>query len=315
MKSLLLAASALALAAAHAPARAQAPAAPQPRAQSGCLADLQAFRTQLRDDGLWLSGYREGYGWPSVSAATRYDQTAARTAPGLGDIADLSGPSARARAAGVQAQGGGATRTTPGDPADSPWSGIGWGMPPIQEMRSLHQAAAMLGHRGNEEGCRAVLAALRDAYAEYGTQLRQAGVTNERMGDWRRERLVAARPVTELRGALRADNLLGTDVRSPRDAYLGSVEDVVMDPQTGRIGYVILARGGFLGIGEDYVAVPWSRLRATPSLDVFVMDATEQALEAAPKVDRDAFDDMTRYTERRDRIDRYWQQQAANPPG
>ncbi|MBU8540956.1 PRC-barrel domain-containing protein [Falsiroseomonas tokyonensis] len=305
------------------------PAADQGRAgipavAQQCLQDLRTFGQRMRDDGLWLSGYRAGYGWRGAAAAPLAspsgDRSAAETPVGTGDVAARGGPSARARAADVQAQGGGAigaprpgmagpVAAAPGGAAASPWSNTGWRMPPMQEIRTLHAGAVAIAQRGEERGCQMVLAEAREAYGTYSTRLREAGVDADSIGTYRQQQLVAARPVTEMGRAFRADNITGTDVRSPRDNWLGSVEDVILDPNSGRITYLILARGGFLGIGEDYVAVPWSRLRATPGMDVFVLDTTEAALERAPKVEPDAMVNAEAYGQRRQQIDRFWQQQ------
>jgi sporulation protein YlmC with PRC-barrel domain len=57
--------------------------------------------------------------------------------------------------------------------------------------------------------------------------------------------------------ACRASNLIGMNVTNPAGEKLGSINDLVVDPKTGTIRYAALARGGFLGIGEKLVAVPW----------------------------------------------------------
>ena len=46
-------------------------------------------------------------------------------------------------------------------------------------------------------------------------------------------------PVTSKNASFRSDELLGTDVRNPQDEALGSVEDLVMSPQTGEIAYLV----------------------------------------------------------------------------
>lgn len=302
--TLLLAPTLAASQAQQQPAQQRQAAQAQPQVAQRCLNDLQTFRQQMRQEGLWLSGYRTGYGWPADSAASRYGQTTARTAPGLGNADERSGSEARARAAGVQAQGGGALGTTPG-----PWAGMNWRMPPMQELRALHGAAAVMAQRGEEQHCQSVLAELREAYGQYGEQLHQAGFDGTSMGTYRQRRIANARPVGQHAGVLRADNITGTDVRSPRDTYLGSIEDVILDPESGRIAYAIVAHGGFLGVGENYVAVPWQRMRATPDLDLFVLDTTEDAIAGAPTVNPNAFTIPGSYGQRRQEIDSYWQRQ------
>jgi sporulation protein YlmC with PRC-barrel domain len=57
--------------------------------------------------------------------------------------------------------------------------------------------------------------------------------------------------------ACRASDLIGMSVQNKDGEALGSVKDLVFDPETGTISYAALARGGLLGIGEKLVAVPW----------------------------------------------------------
>lgn len=290
-----------------------------PQVAQKCLNDLQAFRQQMRSDGLWLSGYRTGYGWSGHGRAMLDDQTAARTAPGPGTGGERAGTEARARAADVQAQGGGATGAAPragaGQATGGPWGNVNWTVPPMQQLRTLHSAAVVMAQRGEQQGCETVLSELREAYGEYGEQLKRAGGDRTRISGYRQQQLASARPVGQMDRAFRADNITGTDVRSPKDEYLGSVEDVVVDPNSGQIGYVILARGGFLGFGQDYVAVPWKQLKATQNMDAFVLNATDNQLEKAPKVDPQAFSDQQTYSQRRQEIDRFWQQQDGGRSG
>lgn len=58
--------------------------------------------------------------------------------------------------------------------------------------------------------------------------------------------------------ACRATSLIGMKVENKAGEKLGSIEDLVLDAKTGTIRYAALARGGFLGIGEKLVAVPWN---------------------------------------------------------
>ena len=86
---------------------------------------------------------------------------------------------------------------------------------------------------------------------------------------------------------MRSDELVGTKVRSPQNEALGSIDDLVMNLQTGKITYLVIARGGIFGIDEKLVPVPWIDFKVTPNVKLLVLDATKDTLEAAPQANKD----------------------------
>jgi sporulation protein YlmC with PRC-barrel domain len=277
--------------------------APVPGTQAAekCLGDLTALGEQMDREGYWLAGYRGGAGSYGVTAPP-----GTTAAPGAATTTGTAAPTAGAAAT---ATGGGALVA----PGVGPWGDVGWATTPSDEIGTLYAAAEILARRGDEQACQTVLGEAREAYGQYVAQLRQAGVEPGGVAGWRQEQILAARPLTELQQrGFRIDDVLGTGVRNPRDEYLGEVEDVLLDPETGKLAYAIVARGGFLGAGEEEVAVPWDRLKATPGMNTLVLDIAEEALEGAPEVDPDALaDDPNAFRQWRQEIDRFWQQHAA----
>jgi sporulation protein YlmC with PRC-barrel domain len=82
------------------------------------------------------------------------------------------------------------------------------------------------------------------------------------------------------------------NVYDPSDAKIGAVEDVLVD-RDGKIVAFIVAVGGFLGMGEKDVAVPFNAVQfKTKDNNKFypVMNTTKDALKNAPghKYDRNA---------------------------
>jgi sporulation protein YlmC with PRC-barrel domain len=72
------------------------------------------------------------------------------------------------------------------------------------------------------------------------------------------------------------------DVYDSHDNKIGSVSDVLLD-KSGQVSAVILGVGGFLGIGEKDVAVPFKALqvREKNGNRYLVVDASKDALQAA----------------------------------
>lgn len=82
---------------------------------------------------------------------------------------------------------------------------------------------------------------------------------------------------------LRTSKIVGTKVYNNANENIGSVEDIVLKPD-GTMDEVVLSVGGFLGIGDKYVAVPFSDLKISrdgSSLRI-TTNGTKDSLKALP---------------------------------
>src|SRR6195952_2517084 len=61
-------------------------------------------------------------------------------------------------------------------------------------------------------------------------------------------------------GEWRASKLVGVDVYNEANEKIGDVNEVILD-KSGKASNVILGVGGFLGLGEHYVAVAYDKLK------------------------------------------------------
>jgi sporulation protein YlmC with PRC-barrel domain len=82
------------------------------------------------------------------------------------------------------------------------------------------------------------------------------------------------------------------NVYDPGDNKIGEIKDVLVD-RDGKITALIVAAGGFLGMGEKDVAVPFNAVQVTSKDNnkwYLVMNSTKDALKSAKgfKYDRDA---------------------------
>ena len=57
---------------------------------------------------------------------------------------------------------------------------------------------------------------------------------------------------------LSASTLNGDDVYNPKGEKLGSIKELMLDIENGKVCYAVLSFGGFLSLGEKLFAVPWS---------------------------------------------------------
>jgi sporulation protein YlmC with PRC-barrel domain len=70
----------------------------------------------------------------------------------------------------------------------------------------------------------------------------------------------AATASTHKEGEWRASKLVGVNVYNNANEKIGDINDVILD-KAGKVENVILGVGGFLGMGEHYVAVAYDKLK------------------------------------------------------
>ena len=61
-------------------------------------------------------------------------------------------------------------------------------------------------------------------------------------------------------GQWRSSKVIGVDVYNEANEKVGNIEDLILD-KSGKIEHVVLGVGGFLGMGEHYVAVAFDKLK------------------------------------------------------
>ena len=61
-------------------------------------------------------------------------------------------------------------------------------------------------------------------------------------------------------GQWRSSKLIGVNVYNDNNDKIGDIQELIVD-KSGKIDEVVLGVGGFLGMGEHYVAVPMEKLK------------------------------------------------------
>lgn len=90
-------------------------------------------------------------------------------------------------------------------------------------------------------------------------------------------------------GLLTANMLFGGKVVNPRHQTLGTITELLLDASRGRIAYAVIATGGFMGVNEQFFAIPWTALAHDAENRRFVIDADRSTLAGAPHFERDSW--------------------------
>ena len=91
------------------------------------------------------------------------------------------------------------------------------------------------------------------------------------------------RPTHQVDGMVRASEFIGETVTNGKGEEVGTVDDLIVS-QGDRVFYAVLSVGGFLGVGDKLVAVPFEELKiGAKDVEGLVMyDTTKEKLKAQP---------------------------------
>jgi sporulation protein YlmC with PRC-barrel domain len=104
--------------------------------------------------------------------------------------------------------------------------------------------------------------------------------------------------------ANKASDLIGMDVRNNQNEKLGDIKDLVLDLHSGKVAYAVLSVGGFLGIGDKYIAVPPESFSVAPDGKNLVLNADKAKIQNAPGFAKNDWPDVNTPTWRTH--SRYW---------
>ena len=82
---------------------------------------------------------------------------------------------------------------------------------------------------------------------------------------------------------MRASKLIGSAVYDPSDQKIGTIDELVLNPD-GKVADVVLGVGGFLGAGEKHVAVAMAEVKRGKN-EHFVLNTTKDALKQMENFD------------------------------
>ncbi len=94
------------------------------------------------------------------------------------------------------------------------------------------------------------------------------------------------------RYVMSASTLTGDSVVNAKGETIGTIEEIMIHLDSGRVAYAVLSFGGFLGIGDKLFAIPWQALALDEDRKYFILDIDKEKLERAPGFDKDHWPDM-----------------------
>lgn len=84
-------------------------------------------------------------------------------------------------------------------------------------------------------------------------------------------------------GIAHSTDMIGKLVKNLDGKNVGTIKDLVINWRSGGyIEYAVLSFGGFLGLGDEYVAVPWKSLTLSDNKEHFVLSRKEEYLKDIP---------------------------------
>jgi hypothetical protein len=111
-------------------------------------------------------------------------------------------------------------------------------------------------------------------------------------------RPASSRPVIE------SDRVEGTAVFDSSANQIGTIKRLLIEKVSGRVVYVDVTFGGFLGMGVHHHTIPWDKLHYDTELEGYRTEVTETHLREAPSLYGD--DQVWPDRERQKEFQDYW---------
>lgn len=104
---------------------------------------------------------------------------------------------------------------------------------------------------------------------------------------------------------LSAGTMTGDAIVNANGDDLGTLEEIMIDVESGEVAYAVLSYGGLMGMGNKLFAIPWEMLEIQPAEKRFQLDVPEERLKEAPGFDKSDWPDTSDEVWA-EGIDRFW---------
>jgi sporulation protein YlmC with PRC-barrel domain len=95
---------------------------------------------------------------------------------------------------------------------------------------------------------------------------------------------------------VKSEDVVGVKVENQQGEDLGKIEALMLDKMNGKVAYVVLSFGGFLGMGDKLFAMPWHIFSYNPTKEKFIISLEKEKLKNSPGFDKDHWPDMSSTT-------------------
>lgn len=87
--------------------------------------------------------------------------------------------------------------------------------------------------------------------------------------------------VLKISTGYRASKVIGSSVVNEAGDTVGKIDEIIIGPD-GKAPFVVLSVGGFLGMGDKLIALPYEQMR-TDGKKIMLPGATKDSLKALPE--------------------------------
>lgn len=89
-------------------------------------------------------------------------------------------------------------------------------------------------------------------------------------------------PRDEAHNLIASNRVEGTAVYRPDGEKIGRVHHFMVGKRSGRVEYVVMSFGGFLGMGSEHRPLPWDALEYSIDRGGYVVSAEDDRLKNSP---------------------------------
>jgi PRC-barrel domain len=93
--------------------------------------------------------------------------------------------------------------------------------------------------------------------------------------------------VSESHSLIASDRVEGTPVKRADGERIGTIQRLMVDKISGNVAYAVLSFGGFLGLGQKHLPIPWAKLKYDPGQGAYLLDLSDDELRRAPAYEAD----------------------------